>query len=123
MSDTGHKVRLDALGKALVNKGIPPFLLASNINVPEYIEVRMWKENGCILVQTTCIDEEAGQLQYTYHYDETTTLQFIVETVAGRDAILYDRQRSLNHMAEGFGFTNHLSKEMTLDEFVRTQNV
>lgn len=84
------------LGRLLASKGVPPFVVASNISDPSYTSVRLWKENGCVRVETTCVDDETQQEHlYTYRYDAASVLQRIEMTVAGRSCTVWDRQSDI----------------------------
>lgn len=108
-----------ALAKAMAAKGVPPFLVASNIKEPEYTSVHLWKENGCIFVRSICQDEESGELQFLYSYDETVTLQKIEMTVAGRTSVYYDRQQEIGQLAEAVGYHPVCEAGQTIEGRIR----
>ncbi len=112
--------RLKALGKALVSKGVPPFLVAANITEPEYDQVHLWKQDGWIFVRTRCVDPDDGQqLTFLYHYDETVTLQKIEMELGGRTSIHYDRKDELQRLADAAGFKHTCDMCKSVEDFIR----
>jgi hypothetical protein len=91
---------LAQLGQLLASRGVPPFLVAANIMEDNYRSVRLWKENGCILVETTCMDDETGTEQvYLYRYDKDAVLQTIEMQVCGHSDLIWNRRTEIENAA------------------------
>jgi hypothetical protein len=92
-----------SLGELLARKGVPPFILAANIYDPAYRSVRLWKEDGVILVETVCDDPDYDEpMVFLYRYSQDKILLRIDATVCGRTTPYFDRKDELNRLAKQF---------------------
>lgn len=91
---------LKQLVKLAASKGVPPFVLASNIHDPAYRSVRLWKEDGFTFVETVCDDPEYEEpMTFLYRYDSDKVLVHIDVTFAGRTTVYYDRAEEIKQLA------------------------
>lgn len=89
------------LAKLAATKGVPPFILASNIYDPAYRSVKLWKENGFIFVETMCDDPDYEQtMTFLYRYDADKVLLRIDATFGGRTTVYYDRAAEIKQLVQ-----------------------
>jgi len=96
---------LQRIGKAMAAKGIPAWLLASNIKEPAYTEIHLVKTGDTVTATTVFTDEESGTIRCTYHYDVNSVLQRIDMEVADRTSVYYDRAQELTEMVADAGLS------------------
>lgn len=92
---------LNRLARVVASKGVPPFVLASNIHDPAYRSVRLWKEDTFIMVETVCDDPDTAEpMTFLYRYDSEKVLLHIDVTHLGRTSTYYDRSEEIRQLAE-----------------------
>lgn len=96
-----YKAKLETLAKAMLSKGIPPFMVASNIMEPEYQTVELWKDEGRIFVRTEVYDpDDNTPMWFLYTYEADGILLRIEHGMGGRKSIFWDRGAELKRLAE-----------------------
>lgn len=106
------KYKIEILINTLLEKGIQPEELVSNIWRNQYSSFNIFKEDEHRVVCSIYFNDNGISINMIYKYDENKDLIIIEETVEGRKTILWDRKEyiriSINDICDLIRATNNI---------------